>query len=298
MSLRSLRIEKKWALLSLAAVLLALIGAWCLRPALQTLGSQVLYLRASRQIERHELSKALPLLQRSVRANPRLAFAYNDIGNIYTRWGRIEQAQNAYRQAIAADPTFALAYNNLGWHHLERSELPAARRAFEQAVTLDPECAVAWSHLGLTEQLSGRPEQALLAYRAAVRLDPQNAVAQANLGALTYQRGEFREARDHLDAALRVQPDLAQARSTLGAVALHEADLKFARGELISVAADLEDDPLHHFYLALLDRASGYPAQAATELDRVLALRPDPGLLAMVRFLQDAPDPALDSNSE
>lgn len=297
MSVRSLRVGNKWVLLSLAAALLVLVGAWRLQPPLRTLHSKLLYLRASRQIERAQLSRALPLLQRSVRANPRLAYAYNDIGHIYAGWGQIEQAQAAYRQAIAADPTFAIAHNNLGWVHLEGGQIEPARRAFEQAVALDPECAAAWGNLGLAERLSGRPEQALLAYQAAVRLDPQDAVARANLGALCYQQGQFREAREHLGAALRLQPDLARARSTLGAIALHEGDLKYARGELVAVAADLDGDPLHHFYLALLDRASGYPAQAEQELERVLTLRPDPGLEAMVRTLQEASDSALQVNN-
>lgn len=294
----SLRVGNKWLLLSLAAVLLAAIGAWRLQPALRTLHSKLLYLRASRQIEREQLSRALLLLQRSVRANPRLAYAYNDIGHIYAGQGQIEQAQAAYRQAIAADPTFAIAYNNLGWVDLEGGQIEPARRAFERAIALDPECTVAWGNLGLAERLAGRPEQAILAYQAAVRLDPQDVAAQANLGALYYGQGQFREAREHLAADLRLQPDLARARSTLGAIALHEGDLKYARGELVAVAADLDGDPLHHFYLALLDRASGYPAQAEQELERVLALRPDPGLESMVRTLQEAPDSGPDLNSE
>ena len=297
MSVRSLRVGNKWLLLSLAAVLLAAIGAWRLQPTLRTLHAKLLYLRASRQIERGQPSRALLLLQRSVRAHPGLAYAYNDIGHIYARWGQIKEAQAAYRQAIAADPTFAIAYNNLGWVDLEGGQIEPARLAFEQAVALDPECAAAWGNLGLAERLAGRPEQATLAYLAAVRLDPQDAVARANLGVLYYERGQFREAREHLDAALRLQPDLVRARSTLGAIALHEGDLKYARGELVAVAAELDGDPLHHFYLALLDRASGYPAQAEQELERVLALRPDPGLEAMVRALQEALDSAQEVNN-
>ena len=253
MSLSSLRERKGWVLPLLAALLLMLIGAWALRPWSRALRAKLFYLRASRQIDGAQFSRALSLLERSLRANPRLAYAHNDAGTIHSRWGQSEQARAAYERAISADPTFATAYNNLGFEALEKGQIEQARRAFEQAVALDPECAAAWSNLGLAERLAGRSQEAILAYKAAVRLDPDNAAAQANLGALHYGQGQLREARDHLRAALRLQPDLARAWSTLGGIALYEGDLPYARGALISVTAELDDDPLHGV-LAVLAR--------------------------------------------
>jgi tetratricopeptide (TPR) repeat protein len=268
-------------LLCLLVLLLGFaIGYW---PSLWRIPlSQVTYGLASRRLDAGAHADALSFLQTSVELNSRMASAYNDMGTIFYRQGRPQEAQAAFRQAVTIDSTFAAAQNNLGLSYLEDGQLELARAALGQAVMLNPESEVAWTNAGIAEQLAGQYERATRAYRAALRLNPQNATAQANLGILYYEQERFPEAQSHLEAALAARPELARARAILGAIALSEDDHVRAWSELQTASPDLADDPLLHFYTALWYEEAGIWESAEQELDKVLTLDPHPDLAALV----------------
>jgi Flp pilus assembly protein TadD len=270
-------------ILRFSIVLLLILAAWHWQSPWRNLLSRMAYGLGSHLLEAGEYVNAMSLLQTSVDLNPRLASAYNDIGYILYRQGRSKDAQAVFQQAVVADPTFAVAQNNLGLSYLENGQLDLAREALEQAVALNPESAATWTNLGVVEHAAGRSEQAIRAYRAALRLDPDNSVVLANLGVLYYARRQFSEARSYLEEALEAQSMLTRAQAILGAIALDEGDHAHAWNELQTVASDLADDPLMHFYMALWYEEAGMWQMAEQELGRVLELQPHSDLVALVR---------------
>lgn len=60
------------------------------------------------------LDPALPLLQRAVQLDPKLAEAQFQLGNIYMRQRRMDEAIAAYQAAVSGDPDYMAAYYRLG----------------------------------------------------------------------------------------------------------------------------------------------------------------------------------------
>ena len=97
---------------------------------------------------------------------------HNDLGVLYEREGRLDDAARQYNLAILKDPGFAKAYVNLG----------NARRK------------------------QGRNEEALVRYREAMSLEPGNFAGVNNFADLCAELGQhLDEAITRLTAALKVQ---------------------------------------------------------------------------------------------
>jgi tetratricopeptide (TPR) repeat protein len=269
--------------LLVSIVVLFMLSAWYWESPWSVFLSNLTYGLAGERLEANDEAQALALLRSSLDMNPHQARAYNDLGYIHYKQGRPQKAQVAFWQAVASDPALAVAQNNLGLSYLDQGQLDLAREALGQAVALNPESAEALLNLGVAEQRAGRPEEAIRAYRAALRVNPHLAVAQVNLGLLYYEGGLFAEAQRYLELALDAQPDMSRARVILGAIALSEGDRERAWRELERAAANLDDDPQLHFYLALWYEEVGLGKKAAQELDAVLALQPHPDLAALAR---------------
>ncbi len=61
-----------------------------------------------------DAEQALPLLQKAVRIDAKLAEAHLELGNVMSRQGRADEAVAAYQAAIAANPQYQQAYYRLG----------------------------------------------------------------------------------------------------------------------------------------------------------------------------------------
>lgn len=68
----------------------------------------VLYLKTGK------LNEAEKSLRAAIEISPMNAAAFNQLGIVYRNMGKFKEADTAYRQAISADPNYGLAYLNLG----------------------------------------------------------------------------------------------------------------------------------------------------------------------------------------
>ncbi len=90
-------------------------------------------------------------------------------GNLLKRQGRLQEAEQAYRQALRERPDFFDALNNLG-ALLEMDRLQEAETAYREALRLDPGNATARWNLSVLLLRMGRMEEAWPLHEA--RLDP------------------------------------------------------------------------------------------------------------------------------
>ena len=84
--------------------------------------------------KRHQQA-LVPLLRlsRSVAGDFYRAFAYSNLGSIYTQNGNFEKAKKEFRKSIEMEPTLPLGYLNLGTYHASRGEFRQARTEFFRA---------------------------------------------------------------------------------------------------------------------------------------------------------------------
>jgi Flp pilus assembly protein TadD len=127
---------------------------------------------------------------------------YN-LGIIYGKSGKLQEAMDAFKEAIHIKPDYAEAHNGLGsayWKsgyaeahrgpgsaYGKSGKLQEAVDAFKEAIRIKPDYAEAHTNLGTAYSQSGKYQEAIESFKEAIRIKPDNAVAHYNLG-LTYVR--------------------------------------------------------------------------------------------------------------
>jgi predicted Zn-dependent protease len=120
--------------------------------------------------------------------------------------GDLERAADGYRRALRADPRYALAYNNLGVSLAERHDWPSAREAFLRACTLDASAGVARRNLALTHVRANEPLAALAVLRELVAFHADDASAWMLLSDVYRRLHRVAESQDAELQALATPP--------------------------------------------------------------------------------------------
>jgi 2-polyprenyl-3-methyl-5-hydroxy-6-metoxy-1,4-benzoquinol methylase/regulator of sirC expression with transglutaminase-like and TPR domain len=100
-------------------------------------------------IKQGRLKEAEASYRQTIRLNPNLAKAHNNLGIIMKKQGRLEEAEASYRQAIKFKPDLAEAHSNLGVIMRELGRLEEACSAFIQAINLKPNFTDAYANFAI-----------------------------------------------------------------------------------------------------------------------------------------------------
>jgi tetratricopeptide (TPR) repeat protein len=236
--------------------------------------AEVLNLAAVCAYALHRRHEAECYWKRANTEHPEEAGPYNNLANLLTDQGRLDEAAKAFQRALALRPDFAQAHYNLGNVMLRLGRTDEAERHLRRAAEADQGLAQAHYNLAGLFVQTGRTQEAEAAYRQAIAVREGYAEASNNLGNLLNQLGRPDEAVAQLRVAVQIRPEWTEARLNL-ALALRDADhLTEAETVLRSV---LESQPGHCNAMAsladILERR-GLDSQAE-ELHRALiALSP------------------------
>ena len=140
--------------------------------------------------------------------------------------GRLDAAENIYRQIITNQPNYIRAYNNLGVILIHKGRLDDGLAEFRRLVTLMPDFAEGHNNLGNCLRLKGQTDEALDAFRKAIELKPDYADAYNNLGVLLRDLGQFDEAIAAFCRAISLGNDFPEAHHNLGITLLLKGELK------------------------------------------------------------------------
>ena len=132
------------------------------------------YREALSLMQAEEFQSAEPLLLELTRDHPELAGPWVNLGIVYARVGRPEDAQSSLLQAIERNSKSAPAYNQLGILHREAGRFAEAREAYQQALESVPDYSYAHLNLGVLYDLYlQQPEMALEHYQRYQALSPE-----------------------------------------------------------------------------------------------------------------------------
>jgi Flp pilus assembly protein TadD len=132
------------------------------------------YKRALAAMKADQDKKAERMLLALTRKYPELAGPNANLGILYQRMNRQEDAEAALRKAVALSPGNAAYYNQLGILYRSQGKFKKARRAYEKAIRLDPGYLYARLNLGILFDLYLRdPKQALFHYQQYQLLLPK-----------------------------------------------------------------------------------------------------------------------------
>ncbi|MEE9217574.1 MAG: tetratricopeptide repeat protein [Acidobacteriota bacterium] len=98
--------------------------------------------------------------------------AHVQLANQYARQNELELAENAYRRALKLDRRNPMAWNNLGVLYLRQGRVGKAASCFEKAVDRDPAYALARYNLASILEVEGKYDQAVEHYRIAFHHRP------------------------------------------------------------------------------------------------------------------------------
>jgi len=154
----------------------------------------------------------------------------NNLGYLYTKMGKDEEALKAYRKALEIDPDFEVARKNLrislakeGTTDKVLEESDALMKAVENSVqtknwqaaynnckrllVLEPRSFKARLYMANILFTVGRVGEAINEYNEALKLSPSNVSAAANLGLAYFENKQYGPAKDLLEQVLKAEPN-------------------------------------------------------------------------------------------
>lgn len=154
-------------------------------------------------VKNGRFNDAIEVLERAIKKEPAHAGLRNYYGQVLLLAGREAPAEEQLLQALELDPYLSDAYNNLGivYDRLERrDEAEAAyRKALEDRSYPTPEKV--HMNLGLLYGAQGRDEEAVASLRRAVEINPKYYQAHYELASLLDRLGQLEEAASEYDVA-------------------------------------------------------------------------------------------------
>jgi tetratricopeptide (TPR) repeat protein len=221
------------------------LAAW--RPALALgvrragiLALAALAVTASAQVQTWRNSRSL--FEHALRVTKRNHVAHINLGLLFSKAGRFEEAEEHLTAAIAIVPASPKARGIRGQVRLAQGRYHEAGRDLRAALRLEPRSA-RWE-MGLARVLAetGQLEAAEAAFQRVVAREPERADAHALLGATLVRRGRSEEAIASYRRALALEPSLRDALGVKGLARVHGqlAGVLASRGEREAALEELE----------------------------------------------------------
>jgi serine/threonine protein kinase/tetratricopeptide (TPR) repeat protein len=217
------------------------------------------FLRGRNYMRRGNLEFAMQMFERAVQLDPQFALAHAGIANVwamrYYYHGRdaqmIEKGLAACARAFAIDPQLAEAFTSRAWLHYAQGRYAEAEQDARQALERKPDCDGVYTILGRVLHSTDRSREALALADRAVETsgDDYNVYIPYILVA------------DRLDE----QEMLARLRTKLVQVLQRQTET-------------VPEDARAHGLLAVEYAALGRKADATSELEQAVAMRPNDSL--------------------
>jgi len=217
--------------------------------------------------------------QHALRDNPQSAEAEYGLGSVSLKQSKLAEAQARFLRATqlqsAYPDTLPDAWNNLGLLATRNGRMTDAIQYFKKSLELSPDHMVALVNLGNAYRQQRRWDDARAIFERAVAVGPQDPEANYGLAMVYAQLNDTSRAHEYLQKALALRPAYPEALNNLGILYLRTAQRDKAVAsfeECIRVAPD--------FNQAYLNLARVYALEGASEnarklLRQLLAQHPD-----------------------
>jgi len=221
------------------------------------------------------LDEAIAQYGLAISLKPDYYEAHNNLGNAYLEKGMVEAAAAEYKTAIAINPADAEAHYNLGNLYYGQSMFREAASSLREAVTLDPKHSQAHNSLGNAYLKMGLLDRATVEYEKTLALDPRSVFALSNIGSIHLLRNQPEEAVAAYSKALELYPEYAGARYNLG-VGYYKLGRVDEAIEAYKIA--ISQNPAYadaHYSLAVAYLSKNDLDNAALELNAALKINPE-----------------------
>jgi len=223
------------------------------------------------------IGSAISKLEDAVGTDPAFGKAWFNLGVLYEKQGKKEDAANAYTKASQASKKLGDSFVNLGMMALDAGKPDEARRLFEQALEAESYNAAAHNNLSVFFREDKDYPGAVRHARLSLAGDASNIEAYSNLARIYYRRGNFDVAKLVILNALKMPdgPNNPDLHNILGLVELERNDVtEGIRQFEKAVELAPEHVPALLNLGAVVLNVRDYP-RALKLFEKVLALEPD-----------------------
>ncbi len=270
--------------------------------------AKAIFDRAAQALAAEDYQGAEHGFQSVLRLEPRNVAALSNLGVVYSRTSRADQAISAYRRALQISPDDVAILLNLGLVYLRQEDHARALPLFARVVNIDPQHLQARQLLAVCRAYAGQPAAAirdlealrsiaprdenilfLLGFVYLKNHDPDKAKlvfeqmfeaagpvrAEFLLGKAYYEATQFPRAEESFLKVLQLDPAFPGVHPELGKVYISLRRTDDAIREFNAVLRDSPEDPDANYFLGGLLVQDGRFAEGIPHLERAKAVKGD-----------------------
>ncbi|HEX3821566.1 MAG TPA: FG-GAP-like repeat-containing protein, partial [Candidatus Sulfotelmatobacter sp.] len=162
-----------------------------------------------------KLTDAVKKFQQALKINPRHLLSLNNLGNAYRSLKRWEEAHATLEQAVAIAPDDAEANYGLGMVFAHSNNTDKAYEYLQRALKARPNYPEALNNLGVLYVMTQRPSEAIASFQQSIRVAPSFDQGYLNLARAYAVQGDREKASTVLEELLKRRPEHQQAKEML-----------------------------------------------------------------------------------
>jgi tetratricopeptide (TPR) repeat protein len=234
---------------------------------------QAYYQRATAYLALSRDREAEGDLKKVLQLKPDFARAYRALGQIYQDAGKTAEALQALAKALELDASLSGVRVFYASALIKNNEPAKALTQLQTAIEKGEKSALVYALLGLAEERANRLDEAFTHYNMAIEMDATSATALEGRARLYEKRGALDKAISDYSVSYKAQPSREvelRLASLYGRAGQAQAAISIYRRMLIEKPDDL---PVR-IEMAQLMNENGQPEEAASEIEKVLAVQP------------------------
>lgn len=149
--------------------------------------------------------------KRAIQCDDQTADAYVNLGALYGRANRIEDALATFNEGLKAMPKEDRLHFNAGVACGIKQQWGDAVMHYKNALSVKPDDPRVHRQLGFALNMMNDKKSAIVHFREALKLEPHNTEACCNLAAALWTEGDTAGALEYYTEALRIDPQHKKA---------------------------------------------------------------------------------------
>jgi tetratricopeptide (TPR) repeat protein len=198
-------------------------------------------------LQRNLLEDALLALEKAVALKPdRDPYVYV-LASANVARGNLSKAASLFARILQKHPHDAVVKYSIGAVNYLQGKYPEAESLLKQSLRAQPEQVAASYYLGLTYDARGQDELAVTVFRDLLRSHAEHAPSYVKLGSILLRQHHYDEAQQDLERAVLLDPGSVQAHYQLGLLFRRlgrtaESDSQFAESQKLEAERSSQTD--------------------------------------------------------